>query len=94
MTLFLVNSMNFGQKVRKLGLISSDDLFFWGKQHNCRPKIGLCLRISHRVLSATHKILHALPINYPENTRLHDQFLAHQLHDQSQRSRHAPGVWT
>ena len=41
------------------------NFLFFGEQHDYRTKIGLCLRISHRVLSATHKILHALPINYP-----------------------------
>ena len=64
-TFFLENTINFEQKVRKMGLISSDDLLFFGEQHDYRTKIGLCLRISHKILSATHKILHALPIKYP-----------------------------
>ena len=57
--------MNFERKVKKMGLISSDDLLFFGEQHDYTTKIGLCFRISYRVFSATHKILHALPINYP-----------------------------
>ena len=28
--------MNFGQKVKKMGLISSDDFLFFGEQHDYR----------------------------------------------------------
>ena len=62
---FLENTTIFGQKLQKLGLISSEDLFF-RKHYKFRTKIARCLRIPHNFLSyPTHKILHSLPINYP-----------------------------
>ena len=33
---FLENTINFGQKVRKMELISSDDFLFFGEQHGYR----------------------------------------------------------